>query len=199
MRKNFKMEIILASASPRRKELLELINLKFEIKASNIEEIMNEDLSLEEKVEDLSYQKANDTASKLSGDYLVIGADTIVEINGEILGKPKDKADAKRMLKLLSGKEHHVITAITLIDTKDKNNFIKTHEKTKVKFIELTDYKIDKYIDSGEPMDKAGAYAIQGLGVMFVKGIEGCYTNVVGLPIPLLTNILENKFNLKLI
>ena len=193
------MEIILASASPRRKELLELINLKFEIKASNIEEIMNENLSLEEKVEDLSYQKANDTASKLSGDYLVIGADTIVEINGEILGKPKDKTDAKRMLKLLSGKEHHVITAITLIPTNDKDNFIKIHEKTKVKFIELDDYKIDKYIDSGEPMDKAGAYAIQGLGVMFVKGIEGCYTNVVGLPIPLLTNILENKFQLKLI
>lgn len=193
------MEIILASASPRRKELLELINLKFEIKASNIEEIMNENLSLEEKVEDLSYQKANDIASRLSGDYLVIGADTIVEINGEILGKPKDKNDAKRMLKLLSGKEHNVITAMTLISTNNKDNFIKTHEKTKVKFIDLDDNKIDKYIDSGEPMDKAGAYAIQGLGVMFVKGIEGCYTNVVGLPIPLLTNILENKFKLKLI
>ncbi len=193
------MKIILASASPRRKELLELINLKFEINPSNIDEILNEDLSLEKKIEDLSYQKALNIADKTSDDYLVIGADTVVEINGEILGKPKDKDDAKRMLKLLSGKYHSVITAIAIISTKDKSNFVVTHEKTKVKFIDLTDEKIEKYINSGEPMDKAGAYAIQGLGVMFVQSIEGCYTNVVGLPIPLLTNILENKYNMKLI
>lgn len=193
------MEIILASASPRRKELLELINVKFKIQASNINEILDDRLNLEDKIEDLSYQKASIIADTVSGDFLVIGADTVVEIDGEILGKPKDKADAKRMLQLLSGKDHQVITAICLIPTNDKNNSVKTHEKTKVKFIQLTEEQIDKYIESGEPMDKAGAYAIQGLGVMFVKSISGCYTNVVGLPIPLLTGILENKYNFKLI
>ena len=193
------MEIILASASPRRKELLELINVKFKIQASNIDEILDDRLNLEDKIEDLSYQKASSIADTVSGDFLVIGADTVVEIDGEILGKPKDKADAKRMLQLLSGKDHQVITAICLIPTNDKNNSVKTHEKTKVKFIQLTEEQIDKYIESGEPMDKAGAYAIQGLGVMFVKSISGCYTNVVGLPIPLLTGILENKYNFKLI
>ena len=193
------MEIILASASPRRKELLELINVKFKIQASNIDEILDDRLNLEDKIEDLSYQKASSIADTVSGDFLVIGSDTVVEIDGEILGKPKDKADAKRMLQLLSGKDHQVITAICLIPTNDKNNSVKTHEKTKVKFIQLTEEQIDKYIESGEPMDKAGAYAIQGLGVMFVKSISGCYTNVVGLPIPLLTGILENKYNFKLI
>lgn len=191
------MEIILASASPRRKELLELINLNFKIQASNLDEVIDESLPLEKKIEKLSHQKAFDIAMKNQGDYLVIGADTIVELDGEILGKPKDKSDAERMLKLLSGKEHNVITAITIIDTKNPDNFISTHEKTRVKFIDLTQEKIDKYIESGEPMDKAGAYAIQGLGVMFVSGITGCYTNVVGLPIPLITNILEKNFNIK--
>ncbi|MFN8576233.1 MAG: Maf family protein [Candidatus Sericytochromatia bacterium] len=190
------MNIILASASPRRKELLELINLSFTIQSSNIDEIIDETLSLEKKIEKLSYQKAYDISLKNKGNNLIIGADTIVELNNEILGKPKDKNDASRMLNLLSGKEHNVITAITLIDTSN-DKFISTHEKTKVKFIELNQDKINKYIDSGEPMDKAGAYAIQGLGVMFVKSISGCYTNVVGLPIPLLTNILEKEFNIK--
>lgn len=193
------MEIILASASPRRKELLELINLKFKIQASNIEEIMDDSLPLEKRVEKLSYQKALDIANKNKGDYLIIGADTIVEVDGEILGKPKDKLDAFRMLKLLMGRDHNVITAITLIDTKNPDNYISTHEKTKVRFSALSDNKINKYIESGEPMDKAGAYAIQGLGVMFVRNIDGCYTNVVGLPIPLITNILENKFGINIL
>lgn len=191
------MKIILASASPRRKELLELINLKFEVQSSNIEEIIDESLPLEKKIEKLSYQKAYDIAIKNKGNNLIIGADTVVEINGDILGKPKDKQDAERMLKLLSGSEHDVITAITLIDGNNPENYISTHEKTKVRFIELNQEKIDKYIESGEPMDKAGAYAIQGLAVMFVKSIDGCYTNVVGLPIPLLTQVLEKEFNIK--
>lgn len=191
------MKIILASASPRRKELLELINLKFEVQSSNIEEIIDESLPLEKKIEKLSYQKAYDIAIKNKGNNLIIGADTVVEINGDILGKPKDKQDAERMLKLLSGAEHDVITAITLIDGNNPENYISTHEKTKVRFIELNQEKIDKYIESGEPMDKAGAYAIQGLAVMFVKSIDGCYTNVVGLPIPLLTQVLEKEFNIK--
>lgn len=190
------MKIILASASPRRKELLELIKLDFEVQSSNIEEILDESLPLEKKIEKLSYQKANDIALKNKGNNLVIGADTVVVINGEILGKPKDKQDADRMLKLLSNKEHYVITAITLIDNNNPDKYISTHEKTKVRFIELNQEKIDKYIESGEPMDKAGAYAIQGLGVKFVKSIDGCYTNVVGLPIPLLTQLLENEYNI---
>ncbi len=193
------MKIILASASPRRKELLELIGLNFIIKPGNIEEKMDENLSISERVEKLALQKAEDIALSVQAESLVIGADTIVEIDGEILGKPKDKDDAKRMLNLLSGKNHNVITAVAFVPTSKNYSTVISYESTKVKFKELSDTEIDNYVNTGEPMDKAGAYAIQGLGVMIVEGIIGCYTNVVGLPVPLLTRILAKEYNIKLL
>lgn len=193
------MKVILASASPRRKELLELIGLKFEILPSGIDEIMDDSLPIGKRVEMLAYQKAYDIARKTSENVLIIGADTIVEIHGKILGKPKNRDDAKEMLKMLSGTTHKVITAISLIPTSTDYPQVTTHESTQVKFKNLTEDEINNYIDSGEPMDKAGAYAIQGLGVMLVETINGCYTNVVGLPIPLLTKHLANDYSIRLI
>jgi septum formation protein len=193
------MKIVLASASPRRKELLTLIGLEFVIKPANIAENFDESLPLVKKVEKLAGEKAEDIVKTLEGDYLVLAADTIVEIDGKILGKPKDHEDAKGMLRLLSGKEHNVITAIALIPTFPGYPRVITHEITKVKFKELSEREIENYVAGGEPMDKAGAYAIQGTGVMIVEGIAGCYTNVVGLPVPLLTKILAREFNIRLL
>lgn len=190
------MKLILASASPRRRELLNLIGLNFEIMPGDTAENMDENLPLIKRVEKLAFEKANDIAKSLEGDFLVLGADTIVEINGKILGKPKDKEEAKAMLRLLNGRNHNVITAIALIPTGKNYKPVIAHESTKVIFRQLTESEIENYVASGEPMDKAGAYAIQGLGVMIVEGISGCYTNVVGLPVPLLTKILAKEFNL---
>ncbi len=190
------MKIVLASASPRRKELLGLIKLEFEIIPSKIDEILDQSLAINQQIEKISFEKANDIAQKMDKDCVVIGADTVVEINGQILGKPVDKDDAKKMLKMLSGNTHRVITAVSIINTKD--NFVVTdHQITEVKFRYLTDEEINNYVNSGEPMDKAGSYGIQGLGVMIVESIKGCYTNVVGMPIPLLTKILSEKFSIK--
>ncbi|MBC7472832.1 MAG: septum formation inhibitor Maf [Candidatus Sericytochromatia bacterium] len=190
------MKIVLASASPRRKELLGLIKLEFEIIPSKIDEILDQSLPVNQQIEKISFEKANDIAQKMNQDCVVIGADTVVEINGKILGKPIDQDDAKKMLKMLSGNTHRVITGVSIINTKD--NFVVTdHQITEVKFRDLTEEEIDNYVNSGEPMDKAGSYGIQGLGVMIVEGIKGCYTNVVGMPIPLLTKILNEKFSIK--
>jgi septum formation protein len=190
------MKLVLASASPRRKELLELVGAKFEIIAGNIEEIIDESLSLTQKIEKLALQKAEAVAQNLYGDFVVIGADTIVELDGEILGKPQNIDDAKRMIRNLSGKSHNVITAIALIPTNTKYKVITTHQVTPVKFKELSEKEIENYVSYGESMDKAGAYAVQGFGVLIIEGIYGCYTNVVGLPIPLLNKTLKENFDM---
>lgn len=190
------MKLVLASASPRRKELLELVGAKFDIIAGNIEEVIDESLPLTQKIEKLALQKAEAVAQNLYGDFVVIGADTIVELDGEILGKPQNIDDAKRMIRNLSGKSHNVITAIALIPTNTKYKVITTHQVTPVKFKELSEKEIENYVSYGESMDKAGAYAVQGFGVLIIEGVYGCYTNVVGLPIPLLNKTLQENFDM---
>jgi len=169
-------KIVLASGSPRRHELLKYIVPDFEILPSDIEEIASG--SPVEQVVKLALDKAGDIAAKRPS-AVVIGADTLVAIGDVILGKPKDKADAARMLRMLSGNMHYVYTGIAVIaDGKAKTECV----CTEVTFNEMTDVEIAGYIDTGEPMDKAGAYGIQGWGGKFIDRIDGCYFNVMGLP-----------------
>ncbi|MFZ7102311.1 MAG: Maf family protein [Peptococcaceae bacterium] len=175
------VNIILASASPRRQELLRQIKLPFEVKVSNV----NEDLAINEKfeiwVQKLALLKAQAVAETIEKG-VVIGADTIVVKDNRILGKPGSRGEAADMLNFLSGSIHQVMTGIALIDPEKERNFTDV-EITEVRFKELTSQEITAYIASGEPMDKAGAYGIQGLGALLVEGIKGCYFNVVGLPL----------------
>lgn len=182
-----KMDIVLASASPRRREILNIFNLEFKVEPSDIDECINIDDPCD-LVESLAYNKALDI-SKRRPDSLIIGADTIVYFDKKVLGKPKSKDEAYEMLKSLSGNVHSVITGISLV-CEDENIALKDHEITKVYFKKLTDDEIWSYIDTGEPLDKAGAYGIQGIASVFVEKIEGCYFNVVGLPTNKLYNLL---------
>lgn len=173
------MKIILASNSPRRKELLTQADIDFEVKSADVEEITDK-TKPEEVVMDLSQLKAKAIAKDNPGRR-IIAADTVVAFNGQILGKPKDEADAFRMLKELSGQTHHVYTGVTIIEEDGKVNTF--FECTAVTMYENSDELIKKYIATGEPMDKAGAYGIQGKGAVLVKEICGDYNNVVGLPL----------------
>lgn len=173
------MKIILASASPRRKELLESLKLNFSIIPAEITEELSTDLSPEENVMNLAKLKAKDIALRYP-DHLVIGSDTIVVYDNKILGKPFDNKDAFRMLNLLSGKTHDVITGVSLYHNNQDETF---YCKTQVTFYPLSDTEIIQYISTGEPMDKAGAYAIQGDAAKFIKSINGDYYSVIGLPI----------------
>ena len=174
--------LILASASPRRSALLSQIGLTFEIFPSEIEEpLPNKNLSPEKVTQKLAKLKARAVAERYT-EGVVIGADTLVVFKKELLGKPKNREDAKSMLSRLSGKTHRVITGVALIDVKKKTETTWS-EVTKVCFRELCADEIDNYIESGEAKDKAGAYGIQGRGAAFVKRIDGCYFNVVGLPL----------------
>ena len=189
-------QIILASASPRRKELLEQIGLEFEICPAKGEEIITKSIP-EEVVMELSKQKAEEVAAMVSSfgenhkeittpsDILVIGADTVVAYDGKILGKPVDEADAKRTLTMLAGNVHSVFTGVTLvlIDKSGRAGEIVFYEKTDVTMHPMTEEEIDRYVATGEPMDKAGSYAIQGKCAIYIEKIEGDYNNVVGLPI----------------
>lgn len=172
--------IILASGSPRRKELLTQIGVIFEIVKAEGEEMITTAIPTE-AVKELSGQKAREVAAKCDG-AVIIGADTVVAANGQILGKPKDKEDALRMLRLLQGREHEVITGVTVI-LKEMQRTIQFAEITKVHVFPMTEKQMEAYAESGEPMDKAGAYGIQGKFAAYVSGIEGDYNNVVGLPI----------------
>ena len=185
------MRVILASASPRRKELLERIGVKFDILPATGEEVITKELP-GEVVMELAKQKAEEVAKTAGADALVLGADTVVAYEGKILGKPKDEADALRMLTMLSGKEHEVYTGVALIDNRDQSmeNFF---ERTKVTMYPVSEEEIRDYIAGGEPMDKAGAYAIQGLGAKFIQKIEGDYNNVVGLPIGRIYQEIKRK------
>ena len=171
--------IILASASPRRKEILELADLKFDIMPSDAQEITTK-TAPNEVVMELASIKAKDIYKKSEKQSMIVGADTVVAYQGQILGKPSDKADAKRMLTMLSGQTHEVYTGVCVIEDGKTKTF---YEETKVTFYEISDEQIDRYIKTGEPMDKAGSYGIQGKAAVFIKGIEGDYYNVVGFPI----------------
>lgn len=180
------MKIILASKSPRRKELLEQIGLAFEVIVSDADENIEERVP-EEFVMELSRIKSKavlDSVDDIDDETIIIGADTIVVYDGKILGKPKDEEDAFEMLKMLSNNVHEVITGVTLLSKKSGNVDMDTfYEKTKVFTYEMTDNEIREYIATKEPMDKAGSYGIQGIGGKFIKQIEGDYNNVVGLPV----------------
>ncbi|OGI02440.1 MAG: septum formation protein Maf [Candidatus Melainabacteria bacterium GWF2_37_15] len=169
-------KIILASASPRRKELLENIGLDFFVIPSTIEEKIEKI----QDVENVALEKALDVAQKIDFPAIIIGSDTIVTINNKILGKPQTRGDAFNMLKLLSNKTHSVISAIAVYDTETEKT-VKTSVKSDVTFRKLDDEEIQNYVNTGDPMDKAGAYAIQGKAAIFVKSINGCYSNIVGI------------------
>ncbi len=192
------MKIYLASASPRRKELLKQVGISFKVVPSTVEERITKEKP-NEVVEELSYQKAVDVCGKLVAegkeDFVVIGADTVVSAWGKILGKPADKADAAHMLKELQGGSHQVYTGVTLAwKYKDMQPmYAAFSECTDVTMYAMTDEEIKTYVDSGEPMDKAGAYAIQGLCAAHIQGICGDYNNVVGLPVGRLCQELKKR------
>lgn len=179
--KNFdNLKVVLASASPRRKELLSLIFNEYDIHPADCDEALPEGIKAQEAVEYLSLIKNKATVEICDENSLVISADTVVAVEGEILGKPQDKEDARRMISLLSGREHQVFTGVTL---SLNGNFKTFSEKTDVVFYKLTDKEIEDYISTDEPYDKAGAYGIQGKAGLLVKAVNGDYYNVVGLPV----------------
>ncbi len=180
--------LILASASPRRAELLRTIGLKFVIRPSRLPEIAVPGESPEDFVLRVSRSKARH-AGKWNEEHWVVAADTVVVNNGEILGKPKDREDAVRMLRGLSGATHRVVTGLTVLPPGGEEPLCDVAE-TAVTFLELSRAEIERYVDSGEPDDKAGAYGIQGRAAVFVEHIEGSYSNVVGLPLSLLYQLL---------
>jgi len=190
-----KRKIILASTSPRRREILLKAGLTFEIVTSDYEEDMSQPLPPAELVKNLSAGKASSVAAR-HRDAVVIGADTVVVLNGEILGKPKTPERAKEMLKKLSGRAHSVFTGFAVRCDADGKCAVEAVE-TKVHFRKLSDRDIEEYVASGEPLDKAGAYGIQGLAAAFIERIEGDYHNVVGLPLEALLRVLK-KFGIEL-
>ena len=179
-------KVVLASASPRRRDLLQQVNIEFEICPSQIEEHMI-DGAPQQTVMSLASQKAMDVAQRVlvtNDERIVLGADTIVVYQEKILGKPEDVKDASRMLNMLSGHVHQVYTGVCMIENTD--GVLRSHtfyEQTDVKMYPLCQKQIDQYIASGEPMDKAGSYGIQGSGAAFIESIHGDYNNVVGLPV----------------
>ena len=185
------MKVILASKSPRRVEILEKIVKEFEVVQSNFDENTIEFKGdIEKYVKDLSRNKAIEVSKRLNEPSIVIAADTVVFQNGKVLEKPKNEEDAFSMLSSLSGNTHKVYSGICLINTYD-DTVVTDCDCTEVRFSELNPRQIRNYINSGEPMDKAGAYGIQGLGGAFVEGIKGCYYNVMGLPLNKLYKALE--------
>jgi septum formation protein len=184
------MSIILASASERRKELLKRIIPDFKVIASDFNE---DSVTFEgdciKYVKNLSLGKAQNVASKTEAANIIIGCDTIVYYNKKVLGKPKNEEEAYKMLTSLSGNNHFVYSGISIINTVT-NSIVQDYVYTEVYFSKLSESQIHSYINSGEPMDKAGAYGIQGYGGIFVEKINGCYYNVVGLPINKLYSLL---------
>ena len=183
------MKIILASGSPRRKEMLTNAGIEYDIIPSLVEEKFNQEIDVENAVMDLAYQKASWVASNIEEEALVIGADTIVVINNEVLGKPKDHEDAVRMLTLLQNNAHQVLTGVSLIHGKTVKNF---YEKTYVYFKAMSIDEIEQYIKEENVYDKAGSYAIQGEAMRYIDHIEGDYYNVIGLPIDRLLKEIKN-------
>ena len=190
------MSIILASQSPRRRQLLGQIGLDhFIVRPARGEEVMDPALSPAQLVEELSRQKAREVAGASDPGDLVIAADTVVAIDGRVLGKPHDREEACAMLSALSGREHTVYTGVTVCRD---DRMLTQHEATQVRFRPLSPREIRAYVDSGEPMDKAGAYGVQELGALLVEGIRGDYFNVVGLPLCRLGQMLS-QFGMELL
>lgn len=185
------MKYILASKSPRRREILENIGVDFEIIVSDADETsdISDPAALTEELSRRKGRAVKDmliSEERLPLESVIISADTVVVCDKEILGKPRDRDDAYRMLRMLSGRSHDVVSGITLICGEKEAS---AHSLTRVYFKELSDAEIYKYIDSGEPFDKAGAYAVQGLAALFVERIEGCYFGVVGLSVSLFNEL----------
>lgn len=185
--------IILASKSPRRKKLLEQLGISFSIDVSNIKETIDKKLPPFKIAENLSLQKAEDVA-KRHKNAIIIAADTLVFFENKIFGKPHTEKNTKKMLKMLSGKPHTIITGFTVLDTNSKKAITQS-EATIVFMKRMTAKEIDLYVATKEPLDKAGGYGIQELGVMFIEKIQGDYNNIVGLPLFTLVEVLR-KFNI---
>lgn len=182
--------LVLASGSPRRFELFGELGVPFRVVVSDVPEAVNPDLSPEAQAIALAERKARSVASGLETG-IVLGADTVVSLDGELLGKPVDDADAKRMLRLLRGHEHSVVTGVAVIDA--GTGSVRTSVVSSlVRFHSLSDGDIDRYVATGEPHDKAGAYAIQGRGADLVSSLDGCFTNVVGLPLCEIARLLRD-------
>lgn len=195
------MKFILASKSPRRREILSNLGLEFEVVTSEADETYEEGSAPSDVVMLLSAKKATAVRDRLVSegvdlrDTVIIAADTVVSAGGEILGKPTDKEDAERMLRILSGDTHSVLSGVTVMYNGASAS---AYEETFVKFSAMTEKEIKWYAESGEPNDKAGAYAIQGYASMWIDGIDGCYFNVVGLPVACLKRLLQRVFGIKL-
>ena len=184
------MKIILASKSPRRKEILQTLGFEFEVVTADTDESSTE-TDPRALTRDLAERKGREVAKAITQkDVLVISCDTVVWCDGKILGKPKDEADATAMLKLLSGRKHTVTSGLSL---SFNGKTVTDSEDTDVYFAELSNDFIDKYVASGDPMDKAGGYAVQGVASMWIDKLDGCYFNVVGLPVSLLCRLLEQS------
>ncbi|GIO34742.1 MULTISPECIES: Maf family protein [Paenibacillus] len=193
MKSNHSRRVVLASTSPRRQELIASLHIPYEIHPSHADEHTPTDWTPDQIVEGLSLRKAKAVYEQIGGpseDAVIVGSDTIVVLGDQVLGKPADDADAFRMLKSLQGRIHQVYTGVACIDAATGQSLVR-HKMTRVVMKELTDAKIEAYIRSGEPRDKAGAYGIQGLGSTLVESIEGCYFTVVGLPVSLLSDMLS--------
>ncbi len=186
------MKIILASKSPRRKELMDMLNLKYEVIVSDAEEILEEGLKIEEQAKRLSYIKAKTVFNETTGDRIVIGSDTMVIKDGKIYGKPKNEEDAFRILKELNGSKHQVITGLAiLVERSGKYQEYLDYDITEIYFKNMTDEEIKNWIATGEAIDKAGAYAVQGKFSVFIEKINGNYWSVMGLPIHKVYDILK--------
>lgn len=191
-------KFVLASKSPRRAELLKNLGVDFSVKVSGADESqIPKDLPPNIYVQELAVLKGTAVSEEFGGGSYVIAADTVVVFDGEIIGKPKDKADARRILKLLSNKTHKVYTGYSVTDAANVHT-VAGCEVTDVHFKELTDGEIDAYIATGEPLDKAGAYGIQGAGSLFADEIRGDFFNVVGLPLCALNKLMIKEFNISL-
>ena len=181
-------KIILASQSPRRKELLEKCGYEFEIDAADIDETIDQGRDLDEEIKRLSFLKA-ECVLKRHPDCIVIGSDTIVAVDGNVLGKPADREEACAMLRQLSGRTHHVITGLTILSSQKRFTGVSVSEVT---FCELTEEEVRKYADTGEPLDKAGAYAIQGIASRYIADIKGDYYAIMGLPVCMVYEEMKN-------
>jgi septum formation protein len=189
--KNISLEkLILASRSPRRAEILRAAGWPFEAVAADVDESLRKDEDAVSYVKRLALTKAQIVAAKLTEGH-VLGADTTVVVDGELLGQPLDNDDAQRMLRLLSGKWHEVLTGVALLRAGTEAQALVDHETTRVRFAEMSDQEIDWYVSTGEPRGKAGAYGIQGPAALFVEEIAGDYFNIVGLPVRLLYELVS--------
>ncbi|RAW10324.1 septum formation protein Maf [Paenibacillus taichungensis] len=193
MGKTQQRRIILASTSPRRKELIASLHLAFEVIPSHADEDTPPEWTPEQTVQELAMRKALAVYRGLEGreqDAVIVGSDTVVVLDGDILGKPVDEADAERMLSRLQGRVHRVFTGVACIDVSNGQSMVQ-YRQTDVTMKELSEATIRAYVQTGEPSDKAGSYAIQGIGASLIERVEGCYFNVVGLPLSLLSDMLD--------